>query len=73
MKTIIKVIEVEDSYVDNTKKYPYTLSTESKIRLLLRTKKTFTYEPILLIDKGIYIESLLPCFEELSLESEYCQ
>lgn len=52
MKAIVKVIEMEDHYVDNSHKYPYILSMESSIRITLKSKKVAQYEPVLVIDQG---------------------
>ena len=53
MKAIVKVIEMEDHYVDNSHKYPYILSMESSIRITLKSKKVAQYEPVLVIDQGV--------------------
>ena len=65
----IKVIELEDQFVEKSHEYPYIHSIKSKIRFRLRSKITFDHEPYLLIDRAASFEDVLPLPTYVDLHS----
>lgn len=65
-----KVIELEDKYVDHSAEYPYVQSChENKyVVFTLRTKKTYKYQPVLLIDCQEKEKLFLPLIVGRSIE-----
>lgn len=65
----IKIIELEDHYVNRQGEYPYIHSIRSTIRFRLRSKITFDHQPILLIEKLETFDYILPLKEHIDIAS----
>ena len=59
-KQKIKLIELTDTFVDNKYEFPYIQSIKSHVRFILRTKLTYDYKPIILIQNQKSFHNLLP-------------
>lgn len=65
-----KVIELEDKYVDHYSDYPYVQSChkDKSVLFSLRTKKTYKYQPILILDSYEKDKLMLPLIVGRSIE-----
>lgn len=69
-KQTYKVIELEDKYIDHSADYPYVQSCHKDKTVLfsLRTKKTYKYQPILMLDTYEKDKMVLPLIVGRNIE-----
>ncbi len=69
-KKTLKVIELEDKFIDHYSDYPYVQSCHKNKNVLftLRTKKTYKYQPILILDSYEKDKLVLPLIVGRSID-----